>query len=113
MRENNIPLIVCGHVGAVYGLVPHTGMAHIFKETTDGLLLISRFWLGQTLKNPLLRKAILTDDTARGMAAHCCVEYRNLARILPGLYKQYGTPDKAKPEGERETPYDRSEQKHF
>ena len=90
MRENDIPLIVCGHVGAVYGLVPHTEMAHIFRQTEDGLMLVSRFWLGQTLQNPLLRRAILTDETARGMAAHCCVEYRNLARILPELYRAYG-----------------------
>ena len=86
MRENGIPLIVCGHVGAVYGMVEHTEMAHIFKRTDEGLTLISRFWLGQTLKNPLLRKAMLTDATARGMAAHCCVEYRSLAGILPELY---------------------------
>ena len=89
MRKACVPLIVCGHVGAVYGLVKHTEMAHIFKQTEEGLTLVSRFWLGQTLKNPLLRKAILTDETARGMAAHCCVEYRNLARILPALYQTY------------------------
>ena len=90
MWENDVPLIVCGHVGAMYGLVPHTEMAHIFRQTEEGLGLISRFWLGQTLKNPLLRRAILTDETARGMAAHCCVEYRNLAQILPELYRAYG-----------------------
>ena len=87
MQQNGIPLIICGHVGAMYGLVPHTEMAHIFKQTKDGLLLISRFWLGQTLQNPLLRKIILTDETASGMAKHCCVEYRNLAEILPELYR--------------------------
>ena len=90
MRENGFPLIVCGHVGAVYGLVSHTEMAHLFRQTDDGLMLISRFWLGQTLKLPPLRRAMLTDATARGMAAHCCVEYRNLARILPELYREYG-----------------------
>lgn len=89
IRANHISLVVCGHVSAFGGLLPHTEMAHIFKQTEDGLLLISRFWLGQTLKNPLLRKAILTEDTALGMAEHCCVEYRNLAEILPGLYRKY------------------------
>ena len=73
----------------MYGLVNHTEMAHIFKQTEDGLFLISRFWLGATLKNPLLRKEILTDGTAKGMAAHCCVEYRNLAQILPELYRLF------------------------
>ena len=86
MKENNIPLIVCGNVSAVGGLVSHTKMAHIFKETADGLLLISRFWIGETLKNPILRKAILTDETAKGMAEHCYVEYRNLVEVLKELY---------------------------
>lgn len=87
MQENNIPLIVCGHVGAFNGLVWHTEMAHIFKQTDDGLFMISRFWLGKTMKNPLLRKLIITDKMAKGMAEHCCVEYRNLLEILPILYR--------------------------
>ncbi|MCH5197358.1 MAG: hypothetical protein J1E34_00500 [Oscillospiraceae bacterium] len=91
MDKNDIPLIVCGHVGAIKGLVWHTEMAHIFKKTDAGLLLISRFWIGKTLKNPLLRKLILTEKTAKGMAEHCCIEYRNLAEILPVLYSQEKT----------------------
>ena len=90
MRENDIPLIVCGSVGAAYGLVEHTEMAHIFKRTENGLMLISRFWLGCRLKSPLLRGAMLTDATARGMAEHCCVEYRRLAQILPAIYHSFG-----------------------
>lgn len=88
MQENNIPLIVCGHVGAFGGLIWHTEMAHIFKQTEDGLFMISRFWLGKTMKNPLLRKLILTDDMAKGMAEHCCIEYRNLFEILTVLYRE-------------------------
>lgn len=89
MKENNIPKIVCGHVGAFNNLVKHTEMAHIFKQTDDGLFMISRFWLGKTMKNPLLRKLIITEDMARGMAEHCCIEYRNLCEILPILYDEY------------------------
>ena len=89
MQENNIPKIVCGHVGAFNNLVKHTEMAHIFKQTEDGLFMISRFWLGNTMKNHLLRKLIITDDMAKGMAEHCCIEYRNLCEILPILYKEY------------------------
>ena len=89
MEKNQIPLIVCGHVGAFRGLVWHTEMAHIFKQTEDGLFLCSRFWIGKALRNPLLRKVILTEETARGMAEHCCVEYRNLAEILPDLYAKF------------------------
>lgn len=89
MVNNNIPKIVCGHVGAFNNLVKHTEMAHIFKQTEDGLFMISRFWLGKTMNNPLLRKLIITDDMARGMAEHCCIEYRNLHEILPVLYAEY------------------------
>ncbi len=88
MQENDIPLIVCGHVGAFDGLIWHTEMAHIFKQTEDGLFMISRFWLGKTMKNPLLRKLIITDEMAKGMAEHCCIEYRNLLEILPILYRE-------------------------
>lgn len=88
MQENDIPVIVCGHVGAFNNLVKHTEMAHIFKQTEKGLFMISRFWLGKTMKNPLLRKLIITEDMARGMAEHCCVEYRNLSEILPILYNE-------------------------
>lgn len=89
LEENNIATVVCGHVGALKGLVMHTEMAHIFKKTDKGLVLISRFWIGQTLKNPILRKLILNEKTARSMAEHCCVEYRRLAQLLPGLYETY------------------------
>ncbi len=89
MEENNIPLIVCGHVGAFKGLVMHTEMAHIFRQTEDGLFMISRFWLGKTM-NPLLRKIIINDNMAKAMAEHCCVEYRNLLEILPILYNENG-----------------------
>lgn len=89
MKKNNIPVIVCGHVSALNGLIKHTEMAHIYKQTSEGLFLISRFWMGITLKNPLLRKVLLVEDTPRGMAEHCCVEYRNLTEILPDLYQKY------------------------
>ena len=88
MNQHGIPLIICGHVSMMNGLIPHTEMAHIFKQAEDGLFLISRFWLGKTIA-PWLRRRIMTKQMARGMAEHCCVEYRNLAQILPGLYQKY------------------------
>ncbi len=89
MQENNIQRIVCGHVGAFNNLVKHTEMAHIFKQTENGLFMISRFWLGETMKNHWLRKLIINENMAKSMAEHCCVEYRNLHEILPLLYKKY------------------------
>ena len=88
LEQGNIATVVCGHVSAFNGLVPHTEMAHIYKQTDDGLFLISRFWLGKTM-NPLLRNFIMTPKMARGMAEHCCIEYRNLVQILPQLYNEY------------------------
>ena len=89
MQKNDIPIIVCGHVSAFNNLVKHTEMAHIFKRTENGLFMVSRFWLGNTMKNPLLRKLIITENMARDMAEHCCIEYRNLCEILPILYEEY------------------------
>ncbi|MBQ8227620.1 MAG: hypothetical protein IJZ88_01260 [Clostridia bacterium] len=89
MQKNDIPIIICGHVGAFNNLVKHTEMAHIFKRTEKGLFMFSRFWIGKTMKNPLLKKLIINEKMARDMAEHCCVEYRNLCEILPILYKEY------------------------
>ena len=90
MEENAIPIIVCGHVSAFGGLIPHTEMAHSFRQREEELFMFSRFWLGKTM-NPLLRKVVMTEKMALGMAEHCCVEYQNLARILPELYTRYKT----------------------
>lgn len=86
MDDNGFPLIVCGHVGAFRGAIWHTEMAHMFRQEADGLFLISRFWIGQLAKGKLLRKMILTEKTAKGMAEHCFQEYRNLVVMLPELY---------------------------
>ncbi len=61
----------------------------LINKTADGLCMISRFWLGKTMKSKLLRKLVITDEMARGMAEQCCVEYRNLCEILPNLYDGY------------------------
>jgi len=84
MQACSVPLIVCGHVGAFNGLIWHTEMAHIFHQTNDGLFLTSRFWLGRTM-NPILRKLMINNAMACGMAEHCAIEYRNLAEIVPTL----------------------------
>ena len=88
MDDNRVATIVCGHVGAFRGAVYHTEMAHIYFERENGLFMVSRFWIGRLMKNGLLRKALLTEDMARSMARHCCIEYRNLAARLPQLYQE-------------------------
>ncbi|MBQ3265117.1 MAG: hypothetical protein IJH07_05005 [Ruminococcus sp.] len=89
MEENHISTIVCSHVG-LKGLFNHTEMAHLFKQTDDGLYMFSRFWMGKPIKLKAVRRKIMTEKMVRGMAKHCCIEYRNLAQILPALYAEYG-----------------------
>lgn len=88
MEENGIATIVCGHVG-LKGLFMHTEMAHMFRQTEGGLQMFSRFWMGNPIRNRWLRSKIMTDKMAKGMAEHCCIEYRNLAAILPDLYEKF------------------------
>ena len=88
MDENDIPLIICGHVG-IKNFIKHTEMAHFFKKTNEGLYMFSRFWMGEGIKNGIVRSIAVNESVARGMEEHCCIEYRNLAAILPELYKEY------------------------
>lgn len=71
-------------------LIMHTEMSHICFQKSDGLFLVSRFWLGNLVKNKTIKKKLFTETTAYAMAVHCCREYRNLAKILPDLFEQYG-----------------------
>lgn len=87
MEENNVMTIVCGHVG-VRHLFMNSEMSHILINTEDGPVLVSRFWMGKTIKNDFLRKKIITEKMLKGMSEHCCQEYRNLAEILPALYAE-------------------------
>lgn len=89
MEENNVATIVCAHVGAFKDHVPHTEMSHVCFQKEDGLLMVNRFWIGQRAKNPMIRKMILTDETAKGMGEHCYVEYHNFANKIPQLYAEY------------------------
>ena len=88
MQENGVSVIVCGDVGIGKGLLYHTKMAHIFFEKDGGLFLVSRFWIGADLKNRLIRKVLFNEKTAKDMARHCCVEYRNFAAKIPSLYNE-------------------------
>jgi len=89
MEDAKVGTIVCGHVGVMKGLVEHTEMTHIFFETDDGLFLASRFWMGNRFKTGLVRHFAMNEETARAMATHCCVEYRNFAVKIPMLYREY------------------------
>lgn len=89
MNENNIEHIVCGHVGAFKDLVPNTEMAHIYVKTDDGLMSVSRFWLGKRVESKFLRKMFVTQKQAKDMAEHCFVEYQNFVQKIPSMYNEW------------------------
>lgn len=67
---------------------PSTGrMAHIARDTPDGLVLRSRFWLGAgTGLEPERLVRVLPDGLGLGLMQHAHTEFKYLARILPPLY---------------------------
>lgn len=50
LDENNVEIVICGHVGAFNDFIPHTEMAHIFFKDVDGVRMISRFWIGKRMR---------------------------------------------------------------
>lgn len=89
MKAHGVEHIVCGHVGAFKGLIPNTEMAHIYVKTDDGLMSVSRFWLGKNVESKLLKKLLVTEKQAKGMAEHCYVEYHNFVRKIPLMYNEW------------------------
>lgn len=67
---------------------PNMGrMAHIARDTPDGMVLRSRFWLGEGTGAPAeVLRAMIADETGLGLLHHAHTEFKYLARILPPLY---------------------------
>lgn len=89
MEMNKVEWIVCGHVGAFKGMIPNTEMAHIFIQTEEYPIWVSRFWIGKNLKNSVLKKLLVTEKQAKGMAIHCSIEYNNFATKIPMMYEEW------------------------
>src|SRR3954453_2018580 len=67
---------------------PNTGrMAHICRDTPDGMVRRSRFWLGGGSGPPpeALREGI-AENVGLGLMRHAHTEFKYLARFLPSLY---------------------------
>ncbi|HEX3690386.1 MAG TPA: hypothetical protein VHV28_11830 [Solirubrobacteraceae bacterium] len=67
---------------------PNMGrMAHICRDTPDGMVLRSRFWLGYGTGLPAeqLVEAV-PDEMGLGLMVHAHTEFKSLARFLPSLY---------------------------
>ena len=67
---------------------PNMGrMAHICRDTPEGMLLRSRFWLGAgsgVSREELA--ATIPDSTGLDLMVHAHTEFKSLARFLPSLY---------------------------
>jgi hypothetical protein len=67
---------------------PNMGrMAHICRDTAEGIVLRSRFWLGEGsgLAAEELAAAI-PDAMGLNLVQHAHTEFKYLARFLPALY---------------------------
>lgn len=68
-------------------------MLHTFKETEDGLIFRSRFWMGYKYIRGQVVKVlppgiVIPEIVMKGLLKHSIEEYTNLAAILPSLYAE-------------------------
>lgn len=68
-------------------------MTHKWYSYKDGVMLCSRFWIGNTLKDGEIVSALpdgvkIPVEVARGLFAHNIKEFSNLAAILPEVYAE-------------------------
>lgn len=92
---------ICARVGLRDRPVDSGWLIHLIRETSDGVEMISRFWLGDVrLRIPvvggLLQKRLnsvgarlkaVPDQVGVDLLRHCAEEMNHLARFLPALYR--------------------------
>ncbi len=106
LSDPRVATIICGLAGDQDRRVRHTAMVHVFAAADRGVVLKSRFWLGDSLRpylpgplagpaqwaltRPAVRRRALPAEVPRLLARHCAEEYANLATLLPELYRGFG-----------------------
>ncbi|MDH6269475.1 hypothetical protein M2360_004903 [Rhizobium sp. SG_E_25_P2] len=84
--------------------IPFTLMVHIARDTSAGMELFSRYWIGahadmarfaNAEKAPSMLQHIgfneqVAEMTAYEMSVHDMTEFNHLARILPGIHHAFG-----------------------
>jgi hypothetical protein len=67
---------------------PNMGrMTHICRDTPDGMVLRSRFWLGAgTGAPPEVLAEMIPDTNGLNLMVHAHTEFKYLSRLLPSLY---------------------------
>lgn len=83
--------------------IPFTLMVHIARDTSAGMELLSRYWIGahadmarfaNAEKAPAMLQNIgfneqVAEMTAYEMSVHDMTEFNHLARILPGIHRAF------------------------
>ena len=93
-QRGNVSALVCATIG--FGDDPARDdrgrpagarLAHIARDSEDGLVLRSRFWLGAGLGLPPKETAeAAPEGLGLGLMRHANTEFKYLARFLPSLY---------------------------
>jgi hypothetical protein len=92
---------ICARAGFRDKPIDTSWLIHLIRETSDGVEMISRFWLGDArLRVPLLgrlmhkrintaraRRQSVPDQLGLDLLRHCAEEMNHLARFLPALYQ--------------------------
>jgi hypothetical protein len=106
--DATVGTIICARVGD--SRVTHTDMAHVFLRDGEGLMLRSRFWIGERIRPRLpgpadfigeaiepflsrrtIRRLAIPAGLGPGLTRHCAEEYSHLNLILPGLFERFGS----------------------
>jgi hypothetical protein len=95
MEDGDVSAVVAARLG--FGEQPLTDergrpnmgrMSHICRDTPDGMVLRSRFWLGEGTGLPAEQlRELVGDEVGLGLLHHAHTEFKYLARFLPALYE--------------------------
>lgn len=90
-EAGQVSSLVCAHLGIGHdGPLDDAGrpvggrMCHIARDTADGMVLRSRFWLGHDAPEELARE--IPDAMGLALMQHAITEFKYLAAFLPSLY---------------------------
>jgi hypothetical protein len=92
---------ICARAGFRDKPIDTGWLIHLIRETSNGVEMLSRFWLGDArLRVPLLgrlmhkrintaraRRQSVPDQLGLDLLRHCAEEMNHLARFIPALYQ--------------------------
>ncbi len=90
-RRGDVSALVCAHIGLGHdaprdekGRPVGGKMCHVARDTADGMVLRSRFWIGEG--TPAEVAAAIPQELGINLMQHAHTEFKYLARFLPSLY---------------------------